>query len=263
MSPRPHRLAALGGVLLWLAFLAATAHWAYRLDLGGSHPPTEPGEFYRWVGQVPPELVAMELVRVSVFLACIALIVSSASGLMVSVLHPGRVSSALLRLVPALIRGGIETAAGVGLTGVLIMGPIHVVGADPLPPATVVMERIDPPPSVDGPSPGPDRDHLATMTLLGEAPTNPSDREQVRRLRSEELAVASGDHARSEFWTVAPGDNLWDIAEATVGSDSTGTDPSAVLRYWHHLIEANRSRLIDPGNPDLILPGQSLILPPH
>jgi nucleoid-associated protein YgaU len=35
-----------------------------------------------------------------------------------------------------------------------------------------------------------------------------------------------------------------------------------VGRYWRRLIDANRDRLVDPGNPDLLLPGQELVLPP-
>ena len=35
-----------------------------------------------------------------------------------------------------------------------------------------------------------------------------------------------------------------------------------VADYWMTLIEANRRRLHDPANPDLLFPGQTLDLPP-
>jgi hypothetical protein len=35
-----------------------------------------------------------------------------------------------------------------------------------------------------------------------------------------------------------------------------------VGRYWRRLIDTNRDRLVDPGNPDLLVPGQELVLPP-
>lgn len=56
-----------------------------------------------------------------------------------------------------------------------------------------------------------------------------------------------------------PGDNLWDIAAATVAA----TGPTAsVPAYWESLIAANRSRLPDPANPGLIFAGEVLVLPP-
>jgi nucleoid-associated protein YgaU len=51
-------------------------------------------------------------------------------------------------------------------------------------------------------------------------------------------------------WVVEPGDHLWSIAERTA--------PGDVVRYWLALVEANRDRLADP---DLVLPGQVLVLP--
>jgi nucleoid-associated protein YgaU len=32
--------------------------------------------------------------------------------------------------------------------------------------------------------------------------------------------------------------------------------------YWAQLVDANRDRLVDPDDPDLLLPGQVLVLPP-
>lgn len=61
---------------------------------------------------------------------------------------------------------------------------------------------------------------------------------------------------------VAAGEHLWAIAEATV-ADATGGSPTdtQVHAYWEVLIEDNRDRLADPHNPDLIFPGQRLVLP--
>lgn len=59
-------------------------------------------------------------------------------------------------------------------------------------------------------------------------------------------------------WTVQPGDHLWGIAEATAADDSLET----IAAHWLRIIEINRHRLPDPGNPDLILPGMVVELPP-
>lgn len=62
--------------------------------------------------------------------------------------------------------------------------------------------------------------------------------------------------------TVVSGDHLWSIAEAHL-LRTLGDAPSEdrVAAYWQRLIEANRDRLVDRDNPDLILPGQQLVLP--
>jgi LysM repeat protein len=61
---------------------------------------------------------------------------------------------------------------------------------------------------------------------------------------------------------VAPGDHLWAIAERRVAL-ATGDPPTepAVRTYWLALIDANRDLLVEPGNPDMVLPGQVLRLP--
>ncbi|MGH9065984.1 MAG: LysM peptidoglycan-binding domain-containing protein [Acidimicrobiales bacterium] len=64
-------------------------------------------------------------------------------------------------------------------------------------------------------------------------------------------------------WTVRTGDDLWSIAEATL-VHAWGHQPSdeQVDGYWLALIRVNRSRLAEPGVPDLIFPGQVFLLPP-
>jgi hypothetical protein len=57
---------------------------------------------------------------------------------------------------------------------------------------------------------------------------------------------------------VRPGDNLWRIAERQV---TAAPQRGPILRYWLRLIDANASRLVEPGNPSLIHPGQILDLP--
>ncbi len=57
---------------------------------------------------------------------------------------------------------------------------------------------------------------------------------------------------------VQPGEHFWSIAERVV--NDRGIDVP-VGRYWQLLVEANRSRLVDPDDPDLLYPGQVLVLP--
>lgn len=70
-------------------------------------------------------------------------------------------------------------------------------------------------------------------------------------------------HADSEAAiTVEPGDNFWMLAEQQL-ADQLGRAPSdvEVHPHWQRLVDTNRDRLVQPGNPDLILPGQQLIRP--
>lgn len=60
-------------------------------------------------------------------------------------------------------------------------------------------------------------------------------------------------------WSVKPGDNLWVIAETVVAERSGTQTRGSVAAYWGALLEANADRLVDP---DLIMPGQMLTLPP-
>ena len=64
-------------------------------------------------------------------------------------------------------------------------------------------------------------------------------------------------------WVVGPGDSFWSIAEDVLASPAASPPGEReVGRYWRRLIDANRDRLVDSGNPDLLLPGQELVLPP-
>lgn len=86
--------------------------------------------------------------------------------------------------------------------------------------------------------------------------TDPFDHDAVVALPADLL------FDRSESYAVEIGDSLWSIAEHRL-RQTTSTQPSdaATATYWVELIAANRSRLIS-GDPDLIYPGELLVLPP-
>jgi nucleoid-associated protein YgaU len=72
-------------------------------------------------------------------------------------------------------------------------------------------------------------------------------------------STASPPSATSS-WRVERGQHLWGIAEATVHARGGGA--AQVPGYWRTLVEANRDRLVVRDRPDLIFPGQDLVLPP-
>ena len=58
------------------------------------------------------------------------------------------------------------------------------------------------------------------------------------------------------------GDSFWTVAERLTSARlGRPAGDGEVLEPWLALIEANRDRLTDPGDPDLLFPGQVLRLP--
>ncbi len=68
---------------------------------------------------------------------------------------------------------------------------------------------------------------------------------------------------RPNTWTVSEGESFWSIAEDAL-ADARGRTPTIaeIDPYWRALIDANRGRLVDGDDPDLIHPGQVFELPP-
>jgi DNA-binding SARP family transcriptional activator len=62
--------------------------------------------------------------------------------------------------------------------------------------------------------------------------------------------------------TVVSGDSFWSLAEEqlTAALGRAPTD-SEIDPYWRELIDANADRLVEPGNPNLLHPGQRLVTP--
>ena len=68
------------------------------------------------------------------------------------------------------------------------------------------------------------------------------------------MSRGSGQAVRATR-TVAPGESFWTISEDIVARDLRDVAP-----YWRDLIAANADR-IRSGDPDLIYPGEILLLP--
>ncbi len=152
--------------------------------------------------------------------------------------------------------------ASVGL-GIGTMTSLHslAVGAAP-PPAE------DSPEPVPGASVEPSAEETTTLTrvddLVPAAPAAPGVEatDPPPSLDPEPVTTTPAEADPTDWWTVAPGDHLWHIAEETLADHGAVPSPDEVAAYWHTLCEANHDRLVDPDNPDLIMPGQQIALPP-
>lgn len=89
-----------------------------------------------------------------------------------------------------------------------------------------------------------DRSSTATMRLVGQ----PSE----ETIKPPSIAT----------WTIAPGDHLWGLARAALVEQGAVTDDRRVAAYVEAIVERNHHRLVVPGNPDLIFPGQVFERPP-
>jgi len=159
-------------------------------------------------------------------------------------LDPARVPPSVVRFVPP----GLASAIGLalGLTATAAPAVIHMKNADPTPepPSALILSSVD-----------------NRLVLAEHEPVRPIPMAPPTHNDPPILAAAPPP----ERVTVETGDSLWSIAEEMLVDSSESTDTlteETIGAYWRVLIEANQDRLIEPGNPDLIMPGQELILPP-
>jgi hypothetical protein len=147
--------------------------------------------------------------------------------------------------------------------------------------ASLAVPRDDPPTQLATAMLHPPSDATATMfvvsatashittTTAASAPTATPIPPELLPLPADESIVdehAPAPHPSTtdapHTWTIAPGDHLWAVAAETL-ADAWRRAPTdtEVVPYWRDLIERNRSRLVDPSNPDYVLAGQVFELP--
>ena len=75
------------------------------------------------------------------------------------------------------------------------------------------------------------------------------------------LPIQVGTHVGKESVVVIEGDNLWSISEGhLVVEFDRAVDDGEVSPYWRRVIATNSGDLRS-GNPDLIYPGEVVVLP--
>jgi hypothetical protein len=206
-------------------------------------PSWTPHDLAPWIERHGAATMAVSLVRILALAVAAYLAVVSAAALALELLRVG--PSWPAKFVPTLLRGAI----GLGVAGALSVSPVAAADAGDVP----VLVRVDTAPSTTDGSPPP------TLVQVGPAATSAPAPSPVTTPPSTVPALPT-DAPRT--WQVRPGDHFWAIAERTLAAHGIDTtDDAAVARYWRVLVDANRDRLVVPGNPDLIVAGQQLVVP--
>lgn len=236
-------LAGWGAVLVLIVGLMVLAG---RGALAGP-PLTEPGGWAAWASGRGAPAAALAVIRLVVLATAAYLLAVSALVVAGDLFRHGRLVQLgdLLALPP--VRHALHAALGASLVGAAVAGA----GAlRPAPAPTVTTATADRlllvPPELE---PVTLTTSTTTTTPTLPAPPPPSATVAVRP-------------APPAAWTVRPGDHLWSIATRSL-TDRLGRSPSAqeVVPHWQRLVELNRDRLRDPSNPDLIYPGDDVLLP--
>ncbi len=210
--------------------LAAVAGMAVVLVVPGfTHPSAaQPGALIDWwesVGTPSATLVVLRSVMLALmgYVAAVALWVTAAA-----IAALGARPPSVPRLVPATVR---RYLAG-GAVAVAALVPSSLAAEEGSPISLVDLGPVE-----------------ATMSVvdLGPAFLAATDTPTLER-------------ATENTWVVSRGDHLWSIAAETVSDHTPDASDEEIADYWRRLIGANRDAV--GSDPDLINPGQRIVLPP-
>jgi hypothetical protein len=225
-----------------LATIAITVGVAIALQQLGRRGATPPGWTPRalapWIERHGTAPLAVALVRLVACAVSIYVAFVSAAALAFDLLRLRPTWT--LRVTPEIVRRMI----GLGVAGALSVPTLAAAATTEVP----VLVQVETVPTTSTASPAP------TLIRVGPAPTAPT---------AAPPRASPTTSAAATVWQVRPGDHFWSIAERTVaGHGGDSTDDAVVARYWRVLVEANRDRLVVADDPDLIVPGQLLVMPP-
>jgi hypothetical protein len=266
-------------LLAWTAALVVGLRALHALGAGTlGIPLTSAADLSAWLDRTPPEVMALALVRLAALVTGWYLAVCTLALALTRPFGRSRAAATAARATPAVVRRVVSGGGGLGLAAGALLGALPSAGAastalaprpaaatvvriphDPGPPtATMTRSARDTPTAVMTRSPTEDATNSsAVMARL------PADDAPPAPRAPPAPAAADTAHATTprSSWTVEAGDSFWSIAAETLAPAGGEPNDRQVIAYWRRLVEANRSRLIDPGNPDLLVPGQRLVLP--
>lgn len=273
MSERFRQLLPL---VAWVAALSVAVVTFTAMGAGQLAAPalTDPGSWAGWADGRDPVVATAALLRLVVLALAWYLLGVTIIGVVARVVRV----AAMIRVADALslpvVRRVLQSSLGVGLVAAVAVSsaaPANLrAGPDPVlagaaqdaqemdAPAPPRMRPL-PPREASAVTPPPREDRTAAP--VAPTPTTPSADTTPPDVQPSDVQPTTETHEAATV-TVRPGDHLWSIAADHLGAhaDQPPSDDQ-VAAHWRRLIDANRDRLVDPANPDLILPGQQFVLP--
>jgi hypothetical protein len=292
------RRAARTGLALWISALVVGTALFHAIGDGHlSAPPLAPSGWSAWAAGRDPLIATFAVLRLLVLALSWYLVGVTSIGVLARVLR----AASLIRLADALtlpaLRRVLQGALGVSLATAMVVSSVPApdraarerstvtlpAGAE----ATVTPHGATVPMTlaalgdedritlehVESGRPMPlellerarERAEAAEREATSEAtPDDTADRGGLdpqapdRQAPAREAAPAGGGDGH----VVVTGDSFWTIAQEALAERSGQTPTDAeTATYWRQLVEANRDRLVDRDNPDLIFPGQRLVVP--
>jgi hypothetical protein len=218
-------------IVLWLAALVGLLAGAGAVGHGALAAPAlgDPGSWSGWLADRTAPAAAMALVRLVVLALTWYLLLATVAAVAVRLVRAGRLVSIVDVVTVPFIRSLVQAGLGVGVV-VASFGPVVAADAVPVSSSQVLLRPL------------PDASTAPVLRQLDPppAPANPAER----------------------TWTVAAGQHLWSISSEVLATAwGRVPDDHELVPYWQRVVDANRSRLADPANPDLLFPGQVLVLP--
>ena len=276
-----------GALLRLLATIAALVAGELALWHAGSTLPPLPldrAALSGGVGQVESLALAAAVVRVAALAAGAGLLATTALGIAARCCGAVRLVARLDRWTPPSLRRLLDAALGAGLAATIGLGAMPATASDDGTAAT--LRRLADDAATTTTARFPDDRAVTTTTLrrlpdVAPPPARVGDT-TLRRLPDARpppppepaadppedgpappppAAAAPAPTGWSEI-EVAPGESFWHLAERHE-AQRLGRPPTEreIGACWQALVAVNRHRLVVPGDPDLIFPGQRLLVP--
>lgn len=209
-----------------------------------------------WLAAAPVEDAAAACIRLAAIATLAWLLAGTVLYTAVRVAHFGPAVRVLGRLTVPAVRRLVDRAVAVTVATSCAVGVGSPALAEPV---------VPPPPGVVAPSWFADRPARGVPAPPRAAPARPPATRPPAggpqpvappRRPATPPTTASSRRPGPVVHEVVAGDSLWRLAARRVGS----RDVEAVGAYWLRVVAANRDR-IRSGDPDLIYPGERIVLP--
>lgn len=236
----------------------------------------------RTLAEADPLAVATAVLRLAGLAAGAGLLATTALGALGRCCGAARLVAGVDRWTPPSLRRLLDTALGVGLAASIGLGAVPAGAADDGTAATLRRLAGDTPTTtLSRPPEGPATTATTLRRLPDAAPAPPAvvaAETTLRRLpdtrppppppapppeaSAPPAAVAAPPSPGWREVEVQPGESFWQLAERHE-AERLGRPPTEreVGACWQELVAANRDRLAVPGDPDLVFPGQRLLVP--